>query len=43
MLERLLLLVRVLVVGKSVDVQAHVPGNTALSPGLGKASFGVND
>ncbi len=43
MFERLLLLVCVLVVSKSVDVQAHVPGNAALSPRLGKASFGVDD
>ena len=43
MLEGLLLLIGVFVVGKSIHIQAHVPGNAALAPGLGKASLGVDD
>lgn len=43
MLEGLLLLVGVLVVSKSVHIQAHVPGNAALSSRLGKTSLGVDD
>lgn len=43
MLESLLLLVGILMVGQGIDIQAHVPGNTALSSRLGKASLGVDD
>ena len=43
MFEGLLLLVCILVVGKSINIQAHVPGDTALSSRLGKASLGVDD
>lgn len=43
MLKGLLLLIGVFVVGKGIDIQAHVPGNAALSSRLGKASLRVND
>ena len=42
MFEGLLLLIDVRVWGKSVDIQAHVPGNATVSS-LGKAGFGVDD
>ena len=43
MLEGLLLLVGVLVVGEGVDIQAHVPGNAALSSSFGKTGLWVDD
>ena len=43
MLEGLLLLIHIIVVSKSVDIQAHVPRNTALSPALGKAGLRIDD
>ena len=43
MLEGLLLLVGILVVSKSVDIQAHVPSHAALSSRLGKTSLRVDD
>lgn len=43
MLEGLLLLVGILVVGKSIHIQAHVPGNATLSSRLGKTSLRVDD
>ena len=43
MLEGLLLLVAILVVSKSVHIQAHVPGNAALSSRLGKTSLRIDD
>ena len=43
MLEGLLLLIHIILVSKSVDIQAHVPRNTALSPALGKAGLRVDD
>ena len=42
MLKGLLLLIDVSVRGKSVNIQAHVPRNTAIST-LWKASLGVHD
>ena len=42
MFEGLLLLIDVRVGGKRVNIQAHVPGNAAVSS-LGEAGFGVDD
>ena len=42
MLEGLLLLIHIIVVSKSVNIQAHVPRNTALSPALGKAGLRID-
>ena len=43
MLEGLLLLIGIFMVTKSIDIQAHIPGNAALSSSLGETRLGVDD
>ena len=43
MLEGLLLLIHIIMVSKSVNIQAHVPRNTALSSALGKAGLRIDN